>query len=264
MQNNDIDNGNIFDWGLVSKDYTKYRDIYPEEFYRSITDLGLCVAGQTVLDLGTGTGVLPRNMYHLGAKFVGADISENQIAEARRISTENGMDINYVVASAENIDFPAESFDVVTACQCHIYFDNEIALPKIYDVLQPNGHFCVLWMGWLPFEDEIAKMSETLVLKYNPNWTGVNAIRPNFEAIKTTWNNTLFQISNVRIYDLKVPFTRESWHGRMIACRGIGASVLSAEEIEAFEKEHLQMLNSMPETFEILHYVTIIDLQKHI
>lgn len=45
MQFSDIDNGKTFDWGKTSKDYAKYRDIYPDEFYRSILDLGLCRDG---------------------------------------------------------------------------------------------------------------------------------------------------------------------------------------------------------------------------
>lgn len=67
MKNDRIDHGKVFDWGNTSKDYAKYRDIYPDEFYKKIVDLGLCIAGQNALDLGTGTGVLPRNMYHYGA-----------------------------------------------------------------------------------------------------------------------------------------------------------------------------------------------------
>jgi len=264
MRNNNIDKGNSFDWGRASKDYAKYRDIYPREFYEGIIDLGLCVEGQNVLDLGTGTGVLPRNMYCWGAKFIGADISANQIDEARKISAENDMDIEFVVSSAENINFPANSFDVVTACQCHIYFDKNVVLNKISNVLKSQGHFCVLWMGWLPYEDKIAMASETLVLKYNPSWSGGNAVRPNIEDTKAMWSNSLFEVKEIKIYDLKVPFTRESWHGRIKACRGVGASTLSQKEIEQFESEHLQMLNIMPETFEILHFVTVIDLQKRI
>ena len=118
-----IDNGKIFDWGRASSDYAKYRDIYPDEFYKRIIDSGLCTKGQKVLDLGTGTGVLPRNMYKYGADFTGADISENQIAQARRLSEESGMDIKYIVASAETIDFPDDTFEVVTACQCFMYFN---------------------------------------------------------------------------------------------------------------------------------------------
>ena len=29
-----IDAGKAFDWGRTSKEYAKYRDIYPEEFYK--------------------------------------------------------------------------------------------------------------------------------------------------------------------------------------------------------------------------------------
>ena len=62
-----IDNGKAFDWDKASADYAKYRDIYPEIFYKKIAERNLCVSGQKALDLGTGTGVLPRNMYSFGA-----------------------------------------------------------------------------------------------------------------------------------------------------------------------------------------------------
>ena len=154
ISKNNIDNGKAFDWGLASEDYAKYRDIYPNEFYEKLIELGLCVKGQNVLDLGTGTGVLPRNMHKYGAKFIGADISENQIEQARRLTKEAGFDIEYVVASAETVDFPENSFDVITACQCFQYFDKEIALPKIHKMLKENGNFCVLFMSWLPDESQ--------------------------------------------------------------------------------------------------------------
>ena len=93
--NKDFDHGKAFDFGRTSSDYAKYRDIYPDEFYKKIVELGLCVKGQRVLDLGTGTGVLPRNMYKYGAEFVGADISESQIEQARLLSKEAGMNIKY-------------------------------------------------------------------------------------------------------------------------------------------------------------------------
>ena len=53
-----IDSGKAFDWGRISKEYARYRDIYPDEFYQKIADRGLCIGGQKVLDPGTGTGVL--------------------------------------------------------------------------------------------------------------------------------------------------------------------------------------------------------------
>lgn len=259
ITNKHIDNGKAFDWGLASEDYAKYRDIYPDAFYKKIADLGYCKKGQKVLDLGSGTGVLPRNMAKYGAKWVGTDISENQIKYAKQLSEKDNLNIKYIVSSAENLDFAENSFDIVTACQCFMYFDKSIILPKIHKFLKPGGHFLILFMAWLPFESEIAKTSEDLVLKYNPSWSGGGMTR--YAPDEPEWAKEYFTIENTIAYDTDVSFTRESWNGRMKACRGIDAS-LSKKEIEAFEKEHLAYLNTVPEKFSIPHYATILDLKN--
>ena len=51
MKKDNIDFGKEFDWGKASKDYAKYRDIYPDEFYNKIIGLGYCKENQKVLDL---------------------------------------------------------------------------------------------------------------------------------------------------------------------------------------------------------------------
>jgi len=260
MKNTDIDAGKTFDWGRASVDYAKFRDIYPPEFYQRILDLGLCTAGQDVLDLGTGTGVLPRALYANGAKFVGADISGQQIAEARRLAEEEKKNIDFIVCAAEDLSFPPGSFDVITACQCFLYFNKSIVLPNFHQLLRTGGHFCELWMAWLPQEDEIDAASEKLVLKYNPAWTGAGYQRPVLS--EPTWAFPYFSASSLIAYDITLPFTRETWHGRIRACRGIGASSLSQKAIDAFETEHLHLLQAFPECFDILHHVTIQDFVK--
>ena len=260
IRHKDFDSGNPFDFGKTSEGYAKYRDIYPPVFYQKLAELKLGVKGQRCLDLGTGTGVLPRNMYEFGADWVGTDISENQISFAEKLSRENSMKIDYVVSSAENLEFPESSFDVVTACQCFGYFDKSIILPKIHRFLKDGGHFAVLFMIWLPFESEIAMKSEDLVLKYNPEWSGGRMKRE--QLSEPDWSKEYFTLANAVAYDVPVRFTRESWHGRLKTCRGIGASRLSKEEIAAWEKENLAYLSTVPEVFDILHYVTILDFKK--
>jgi len=213
-----------------------------------------------VLDIGTGTGVIPRNMYKYGARFTGADISKNQIAHAKRLSKEAGMDISYTVAPAEALDFPDNSFDVITACQCYIYFDKDVIFPKLHALLKDGGRFCMLSMIWLIEESKIARESEKIVLKHNPDWSDHSLTRFTDELDYRA--KGLFEVEESIAYDLPVTFTRESWHGRLKACRGIGASSLSANEIAAFESEHLEYLKSVPESFEILHYATAFILKK--
>ncbi len=144
---NNIDGGKPFDWGKTSQDYAKYRDIYPEIFYQKIADRGLCVKGQKVLDIGTGTGVLPRNMYNYGADWTGTDISENQIEQAVQLSQLQNMKMDFIPCPAEEIDFPENSFDVATACQCIWYPDHKILAPKLAKVLKKGGKFLILYMA---------------------------------------------------------------------------------------------------------------------
>ena len=255
----DIDNGKPFDWGKTSLDYAKFRDIYPKKFYQKIVDRNLCISGQIILDIGTGTGVLPRNMYRYGAKWTATDISKNQIEQAKILS--EGMDIDYYVVSAEDLEFSDDSFDVITACQCFWYFNHETVMPKLYRMLRKGGSLLVLYMAWLPFEDKIAGASEDLVLKYNPNWSGAGETVHQIEIPDCYKEN--FGLVYHEEFILKVPFTRESWNGRMKACRGVGAS-LTEKEISMWEKEHRMLLEHIaPNEFDILHYGAIVELKKH-
>lgn len=260
MQRDNIDGGKAFDWGRTSQDYARFRDIYPREFYERIVSRGLCVSGQRVLDIGTGTGVIPRNMREYGAKWTGVDISENQIEQARRLS--EGMDIEYYALPAEELDFPDETFDVITACQCFWYFEHETIAPKLHRMLKPNGKLLVLAMEWLPFEDDIARQSEELVLKYNAKWGGAGAVMQPIEIPELYYEQ--FKLVYSEEYRLDVRFTRESWNGRMKACRGVGAS-LSEEQIRNWEAEHKALLERIaPPEFDIHHYAAIAELQKRV
>lgn len=255
-----IDGGKAFDWGRTSADYAKYRDIYPRAFYDRLLRTGAFGKGRRILDLGTGTGVLPRNLYSFGAEWVGADLSEDQIREAKRLSEERGMKIRYLVSAAEELSLPDGSFDALTACQCCWYFDHARTAPVFARLLKPEGRLFFLLMEWLPFEDGIAGESERLVLKYNPAWSGAGRIERPIDVPREY--GEYFSVAAREEFRLFVPFTRESWNGRMKACRGIGAS-LSAEEIAAWEREHLDFLEkNAPPRFEVLHYAAIAELRK--
>lgn len=236
-----IDSGVDFDFGKTSKDYAKYRDIYPESLYQKVYSSGIGKKGQKVLDLGTGTGVFPRGMYHFGAEYYGVDISNEQINEAKRISKENGLLIHYQTCSAENIEFPSNYFDSITAVQCFLYFNKEIILPKIHSMLKKSGLFATVWMTWIPGQSDIAHKTEELVLKYNPQWQGSG-----YKPVKSEvpeWSKSYFKIKTIENYVEDISFTVDSWLGRVRACRGVAAA-LPEEQVKIFNEEHKRVLES--------------------
>jgi SAM-dependent methyltransferase len=253
-----IDNGNTFDFGKTSANYARFRDIYPDVFFETLNEMGIEISGQKVLDLGTGTGVLPRFMSKCGAVFTVADVSSEQIEQAKTLSS--GMNIDYVFSASEHIDFPENSFDVITALQCAWYFDREKLYPKMRKILKNNGIYTEMGMIYLPRESEIAAGSEELVLKYNPVWNSDNYGRDFFDITSKRYKELVgdvFVLEQVRLIDVQIPFTRETWHGRMKTLRGIGASSLSMEQIEAWSDEHFAFMKTLPERFTIPHLIQI-------
>lgn len=115
-------------------------------------------------------------------------------------------------------------------------------------------------MSWLPFEDEIAGKSEELIKKYSPNWSGAGYKR--YDLTTPSWVQDYFDVKELISFDTFIPFTKDSWNGRMKACRGVAAS-LTYEEIQSFELEHKELLDLVAtDEFSILHFVTMIILKK--
>lgn len=165
-----IDSGNTIDWGKTSNDYSLYRSKMPDSFFRKLLEHGIGKEKQKILDLGSGTGNLAREFSRNGSIVSGIDISEEQILVAQKLMHEQDLDIDFQVSSAESLPFNDDSFDCATANQCFLYFDTNKALAEIKRVLKPNGLLMLSHFSWLPRIDAVARESEKLVLKYNPNW----------------------------------------------------------------------------------------------
>lgn len=246
IQQNDIDHGKAFDFGKTSAAYAAYRDIYPPALYDRLRAFGVAADGTAWLDLGTGTGVLPKNLYNPKARITGVDIAAEQIAFAKKEAAEHGWEIQYLVAPAESTGLPERSFDTVTAAQCFWYFDREKMRTELKRLLKPGGRFIKIVMDW-ELSDPIAAQSIGLVQAMNPQWTGGKGVGLDIY-------DDLFPGRQTETFYADLPFTREQWHGRMCACRGTLAS-MDEETFRAWETAHLRFLQTQPERFTVRHII---------
>ena len=90
------------------------------------------------------------------------------------------------------------------------------------------------------YHDSIA-VPGTNVVKYSPGWTGAGETRHPIWIPDVVYE--YFEMEEHEEYDLMVLFTKETWHGRMRACRGVGAS-LEADELAKWDKEHRRLLET--------------------
>ncbi len=248
-----IDAGRKFDWGLTSIDYATYRPGPPDSFYQKLAALDIGLQNQAILDLGTGTGLLALQFAKQGAKVAGIDISAEQIAQAKQAATQANLNIDFRVSPAETTPFKNNSFNVITANQCWLYFDTEKAIAEVKRLLIKDGLLMISLFSWLPRVDPIAYASEQLILKHNSVWNG-NDYDGYIEPLPE-WARGDFNLKGFFYFDVPVAFTQESWRGRIRACRGVAAS-LNAAETKTFDKEHAELLQKIaPEQFTILHRV---------
>lgn len=248
-----IDDGRPINWGETSGDYVAFRPGPPDELYTRLQALGVGLPGQRILDLGTGTGVMARALALRGARVAGIDIAANQIEEARRLAESQGLEIEFRVAPAEEPPFAGHSFDVATANQCFLYFDAPRTLAALRRVLRASGLLVTSHFNWLPEIDVIARRSEELILTFNPSWQGAG-FDGKIEPVPH-WMPDDLQLEGFFWFDADVPFTRETWRGRIRASRGIGAS-LPPSEVAAFDKAHAELLEKIaPPVFTIKHRI---------
>ena len=101
--------------------------------------------GLDVLDLGCGTGYLCAWFMRLGASPVGLDLSENQLATARELQQEHGIEFPLIHASAEDPPLQDASFDLVfSEYGAAIWCDPYVWIPHAHRLLRPGGRLIFL------------------------------------------------------------------------------------------------------------------------
>jgi SAM-dependent methyltransferase len=97
-------------------------------------------AGKDVVDVGCGPGILVRKLRGRGARVIGLEVSEEQLAPALAQDDEAGA--RYVVGSAQDLPFDDSSMDVVIFMRSlhHISpADQSQALREARRVLRTDG-----------------------------------------------------------------------------------------------------------------------------
>lgn len=131
---------------------------------RFVSDLAAAVvellaprAGQRILDLGCGDGVLTAKLAALGCDLVGVDGSSAQIEAARKL----GLDAR--VMDAEKLTFHAEFDAVFSNAALHWMRNPEAVIRGVWQALRPNGRFVAECGG----HGCVAKIKKALVAALN-------------------------------------------------------------------------------------------------
>jgi SAM-dependent methyltransferase len=98
------------------------------------------VAGRTVLELGCGGAQWSVALARAGARVIGLDLSERQLAHARQRIQATGVPVALVQASGEAVPLANASLDIVVSDYGAMTFaDPYRTVPEVARLLRPGG-----------------------------------------------------------------------------------------------------------------------------
>jgi len=140
--------------------YRRWRPSYPEAFLRWVRSLA---RGARCVDLGSGTGILARQLTEEGFTVTGVEPNDAM----RTAAVEDGG-ATFVSGTAEATGLADGVADLVTGGQAFHWFDLDRALPEIDRILAPAGVAVAVWNERAP--EGFAATYDAVLQKFCPGY----------------------------------------------------------------------------------------------
>lgn len=130
------------------------------------------LAGLSLLDIGTGGGLVAEPMARLGAKVTGIDPSQKNVGIARTHAAALGLDISYRTATAEQLAAEGMVFDIVLALEVveHVA-DLHAFLDAASRLVRPGGIFIAATINRTARAYAFAIIGAEYVMRWLPRGT---------------------------------------------------------------------------------------------
>jgi SAM-dependent methyltransferase len=170
-------------------------------------------AGQLVLDVCCGTGVVAVTAARKGAEVTGLDFTPELLARAHENSRIAKLNIDWQDGDVEALPFPDNTFDVVLSQFGHIFAPRpDVAIGEMLRVLRPGG--TIAFSTWPP-EHYFGRLFLVL-MRYMPTpppgiappplWGDANVVR---ERLGTAVTDLIFDRDMLRSPGLSPQHVRE-------------------------------------------------------
>lgn len=150
--------------------YEKYRPSYPLEYIEYlISEAGLnkdCM----IADIGSGTGILSRQLLERGFTLIGVEPNDDMRAVAEQTLKQDSRFIS-VKATAENTTIQDHSLDLVTVAQAFHWFDMEQFRLECQRILKKDAKVALIWNS-RDGSSDLNKESADVCQKYCLNFKG--------------------------------------------------------------------------------------------
>ena len=155
--------------------YQNARPSYAQELLDFVAQKWGIGEGSQVADIGSGTGILTRQLLGLGARVYAVEPNADMRAKSEELLGGHPNFVS-VVGTAEQTTLPDYSVHLVTAAAAFHWFDPERFRQECDRILLPGAPVVLLW-NEARLSEEINLGRERIYKKYCPNFKGFSGGR---------------------------------------------------------------------------------------
>lgn len=147
------------------------RDTACAHFGRGGDKMG-ALKGLTIADIGCGGGLVTEPLCRMGAAVTGVDAGAENIRVAKAHAKSQGLDINYLATTAEELAASGKKFDVVTALEIieHVS-DPALFLQACCALVKKDGLLILSTLNRTPKSFALGIVAAEYVLRWLPQGT---------------------------------------------------------------------------------------------
>lgn len=156
-------------------DAYRYRPPYPQKVFSILASL-ITSEPRTVLDSGSGSGDIARNLAGMVARVDAVDFSQQMIERGKQLPNGNHPHLHWIYGKIEEV-LLSPPYALITAGSSIHWPDWSIAFPRFQSMLTPTGFLAIINRRTLvmPWDDELGKIQAQFSRRQGPRGSGAVA-----------------------------------------------------------------------------------------
>lgn len=193
--------------------YNEIRPHYPEALFETLIDVTALSPQAKLVEIGPGTGQATKPLAKRGYQITAIELGA-ALGDVARYELRPYPHVRVITGSFEDIDLPADTFDLVFAATAFHWIKPELRYVKPHHILKADGYLAIIHTHHVSDEqgDLFFKAAQPIYDRYYTNDTGKPPALPGPDTVKPTeLDEKLFKFIHFQRFPMVVAYSAQGY-----------------------------------------------------